>query len=380
MLKKILIAISGLIIGILICGYFVYFKSSLPIHTKPQAEKQVIGFLPYWLLDKAKTNYANDITTLTYFALNAGPDGHIVKLVNPQQEDPGWYALDSGKVNPFFSNARKNNIKLSLLISSGDADAINQLILKPSEHAHNLIADVSPIMKLYHFQDLNLDIEDTSPASAAAQMHFTEFVKAVNQQLQKNKLGTLTLEISPTDAIIPNLIDIKAVTPYTNTIVIMAYDYHSPVSFVTGPVAPINGAGTEDEYDVTTAVEETMQQTPPDKIILGMPLYGYEWESLSTAIHSAVIPGSGVLASDDRMESFLPSCASCSAFFDTSSQEEFIVYKDQDTGTYHQIYFPNQQSVAATINLAKQKELAGVALWALGYEGNNMLTPLTSYK
>jgi spore germination protein YaaH len=380
MLKKILFALAGLLLGILIGGYFIYVKPSIQTHIKQPVARQIIGFLPYWLLDKANTNEDNDISTLSYFALDVDGKGHIVKLANPQQEEPGWYALNSGKANSLFDNARKKKIKLSLVISSGDANAINQMVNKPTTNAVNLVNDVTPLMKQYHFQDLNLDIEDVSVASTTARAHFTQFVKAVRQQMNEKKLGTLTIEISPTDAIIPNLIDIKAVASYADSIVVMAYDYHSSVSFVTGPVAPLTGAGTDLEYDVTTAVEKTMQQVPSEKVILGMPLYGYEWETLSTAVRSAIIPGTGVIASNSRMESFVPSCTTCNTFFDTESQEEYVVYQDQTTGTYHQIFFPNEQSVLSTITLAKQKELGGVALWALGYEGNTMLAPLSSYK
>ncbi len=380
MIKKISIAVFGLIIGILIGVYFIYFQTQSPLPIKTAQPKQVIGFLPYWLLDKAKRSYAGEITTLTYFSLNAGKDGHIVKLASPQQDEPGWYALYSGKINPFFADARKNNIKLSLAVASGDPQAIDQMINKPTKNANNLITDIIPLMKKYHFQDLNLDIEDSATPSQAQQANFVQFIKTVKEQMDERKLGTLTIEITPTDVIIPSLINIQKVAPYVNNIVIMAYDYHSSVSAVTGAVAPLTGAGVDSEYDVTTAVEKALQMTPSEKIILGMPLYGYEWQTLSTAIHSAVIPGTALTASNNRMQSLLSSCTSCSVFFDNESQEEFVVYRDPSTETFHQFYFPTQQTVTSTINLANEKELNGVALWALGYEGSSMLSPLTNYK
>lgn len=379
MVKSLLISILGLVLGI-ISGIFIisHMNEILPKNTTQH--RQVVGFLPYWLLNQAQTDYSQDLTTLTYFALNVNGNGNIVKLINPQQEEPGWNALDSGKLTAFFNNAKKNHIKLSLLISSGDASAINQLMEKPQQHANALIKDVTPIMKQYGFNDLNLDIEYTTHASAAAQMHFTQFVQTVDQELNQQHLGTLTVEISPTDAIQPNLINLQAITPYVNTIILMAYDYHSTASFVTGPVAPVSGAGVDLEYDVTTAVEEALQAIPPNKLILGMPLYGYEWETLNTAIRSAIIPGSGVIASNNRMESFLPDCTTCSTYFDNESQEMYVVYRDSQTGTYHQIYFPDDQSVTADVTLANKENLVGVALWALGYEGDSMLSPLTAYK
>jgi len=379
MTKKIIIAFIGIIAGIAFGIYFIYFKTEEPLHAKASS-KQVIGFLPYWLLNKTQTDYSNDITTLTYFGLKVDGNGHIVKLTNPQEEDPGWHALSSGKLNPFFTSARENNIKLSLLISSGDVNAINQLLTNPMSHAENLVKDVTPIMKKYHFSDLNLDIEYTSQASDEAQIHFTQFVKTLKQLTTKQKLGTLTVEFSPIDVVTHQLINIQTLAPYTDTVVLMAYDYHSTVSSVSGPVAPLNGAGKSLEYDVSSAVAKTLQDIPSQKVVLGVPLYGYGWETLNTAIRSAVIPGSGVLASNNRMEAFLSSCATCSAFFDTSAEEEYVVYRDQSTGTFHQISFPTQQSMKAKVDFANKEQLGGLALWALGYEGNSILTPLTYYK
>lgn len=380
MLKKLLIPLTGLLCGILIGMYFISFKTTLHVHNKILTQKQVIGFLPYWLLDRAHTDYSDYITTLTYFGLSVDGNGHIIKLANAQEEDPGWNALSSGKLDPFFKNARENNIKLSLLIDSGDTNAINQLVANPIPHATTLVSDVAPIMKKYHFSDLNLDIEYTATGSAIMQTQFTQFVKSVKKQLTQKQLGSLTIEISPTDAIKRNLINTQAIAPFVDTVILMSYDYHSPTSYVTGPVAPLNGAGIDSEYDVTAAVVKSTQTIPANKMILGTPLYGYEWETLNTAVRSAVIPGTGGTASDKRAQTLLATCATCSAFFDNEAQEEYILYKDPQTNTYHQFFVPIQQSMKAKIDLANKQQLGGIALWALGYEGDTILSPLANYK
>jgi len=380
MMKNIAVAILGLLIGIVAGLAFINYQTNTHKNSNELPKKQIIGFLPYWLLEQAKNNYADSLTTLTYFGLNVDGDGHIIKQITPQQDDPGWYALNSGKLDPFLKNAKGNNIKLSLLISGGDAGAINTLVSNPAQHADTLISEIKPLMKQYGFNDLNLDIEYRVTSSSVTETHFTQFVEEIKQQLIKQKLGTLTIEISPNDVIKNNLINTKALASIIDTMILMAYDYHSQGSYVTGPVAPLSGAGVDSESDVTTAVEKALQTIPSGKLILGMPLYGYEWETLNTAVRSAVIPGTGALASDNRMESFVPSCATCSAFFDTEAQEEFIVYKDSDTGTIHQIYFPNQNSIKAKVDFSNKEKLGGVALWALGYEGDTMLHPLKNYK
>jgi len=79
------------------------------------------------------------------------------------------------------------------------------------------------------------------------------------------------------------------------------------------------------------------------------------------------------------MEDFITSCTTCSVSFDNEAQEKFVTYKGQATQTFYQIFFPNQQSVQAKVTYANQKQLGGVALWALGYESKSMLAPLSNY-
>ncbi len=387
MLKKLLIIIIGILVGFVFGLYIIFYTSILPLGNKNASkslinpiagQKKVIGFLPYWLLDKANTDYSKYITTLTYFGVRVGPDGKIQKLLTPQEEEPGWYALSSGKLDPFFNDALKNKISLSLLASSGNNDSIEALVQNPIQNARNFVTDVNPLIQKYKFSDINLDIEYTSQASAAARLGFTQFVSQVRKDL--NKSISLTVEITTTDVIKNHLIDPKAMGQIANNVVLMAYDYHSPSSFVTGPVAPLNGAGIMSEYDVLSAVENALAIIPAQKLVLGIPLYGYEWETLLPYPRAAVIPNTGVTASSDRVESLLVTCASCSATLDTYAQENYISFYDQASNDYHLIFFPDKNSTLAKLNLAGSFELKGVALWALGYEGKNIMEPLASFK
>src|SRR4051812_24854199 len=114
--------ISGLLIGLGI-GYFFFY---MPLFADNQtlervversvAPKQVIGFLPFWLLSKAQTDYSSYINTLTYFGLTVDSDGSVLKETAPGESEPGWYTLKSGKADPYLKSARDNGVKLSLLI------------------------------------------------------------------------------------------------------------------------------------------------------------------------------------------------------------------------------------------------------------------------
>lgn len=368
MIKKIVVLIFGLLLGILL-GYVIFFNL---LTTKPK----IIGFLPYWLLSKAKTDYSPRINTLTYFGLVIDTDGKILKLQNGKEEEPGWHALRTGKVDPFFDSFRKKNGSLSLLVFSGDEASISALLKSPTKHANNLINDIGPIMKKYNFSDLNIDIESVQTASDEAQFEFQQFIGEVKKGMEKNNLGTLTVEISPDSLIHKRLINISSIEKSVDHIVLMGYDYHYMGSYVTGPVAPLSGAGTISEYDTITALQIALHKVPPKKLILGIPLYGYEWETIRNNTRSATIPSSGLTASTNRVEKLLEKCQNCNTSEEMEAQEKYIVYKDTKTGTYHQIFFPDEKSTSAKMGLVNREKLGGVALWALGYEDSTILNGL----
>lgn len=381
MTQKLATIACGLVVGLLIGFFFVSNTPLLQAVSKQnKSAKQVIGFLPYWLIGKANSDYSHDISTLAYFSLALDDDGSIRKLSNPQEEDPGWYTLSSGKFDMFLSTAKADKTTLSLVVFSADEDVLGEVLSDPITHADNLTGDAISIMKKYGFTDLNLDMEYRGEASPSATAAFSRFLRQVKTRLAGEKKFTLTVEISPADLIRHGMTDLKSVGKIADHVILMTYDYSDAGSMVTEPVAPLNGAGVTREYDVQTAVQRALTAIPSSKIILGIPLYGYEWETIATASHSAVIPGTGEIASNRRIEDLLHTCASCSAHLDTDAEESYLVYKDVQTGTYHQITFPDQQAITAKITYALQEKLGGIALWALGYEGSTELTPFAAYK
>lgn len=344
-------------------------------------QNQVIGFLPYWLIAKADKDYSPYITTLTYFGLTIEADGHIQKYTDEDEieGEPGWVALSSGRADEILTDAKKDGKTLSLLIFRADNEAITELLSDPIEHAAALIEDVTPIMKAYGFRDLNIDIEHVGRATDDERQRFTTFLTRVKSGVKKNKLGTLTVEITGSDLIKQNLSNPKAIGAIADYVVIMAYDYHYAGSEVTGPVAPLGGGGDDAEYDTKIALQKALDIIPAEKIILGIPLYGYQWETIDDSPRSAVIPGTGQTASHRRVEEQLSSCTDCTVGIDKPAKEPYVIYHEDGDEVYDQIFYPDEASTQAKIDLANAKEIGGIALWALGYEGSGILEPLKEY-
>jgi spore germination protein len=387
MLQKTLIVWAGILAGIFLAYFLVTKTNTLNIGSKNSSvadvfkppQKTVIGFLPFWLIDKAQSDYSSYITQLSYFNVTIDDNGTIQKFTGPGQSDPGWHSLSTGKIDDYLAGAKSKGIELSLTVFSGNDKKIDKFLEDPTGSAQNLVNELSPVMSQYGFTDLNLDIEKVSEASPEARLKFTNFVSEVRRNLDKDI--SITVDIPPVAFVKDkNLSDPKTLAPLVDHVVLMDYDFHNPGSFVTGPVSPESGAGIVSEFDTESAAEAALTMVPAQKLILAVPLYGYSWETLNSSPRSAVLPGSAYSISSQLVDDLLARCASCSAEFDKTDGESHIIYKDTETGTYHQIFYPDKTSTQTKVDLAKSQNLGGMALWALGYEGGTILQPLAGYR
>ncbi len=386
MWKKGIFIVVSLCVGISLACLFILRGGSVEPTISPLSTIQslhvkrpeIIGFLPYWLLGKADKQYERFITDLTYFGLALKEDGSILTHTNPQELEPGFNTLKGDSLSAMLSDLSAKHVSSSLLIISGDDVVIRELLTDPVKHAETMMRDVLPIMKEKKFTDLNLDIETFMEASASDRGKFTEFVKTVKDILISSHAGTLTIDLIPIALVRPKLYDAAELGKLADRIVLMTYDYHYSGSVTSGAVAPIGGAGETIEYDVKTAVEEALKVLPKEKILLGVPLYGYQWETISEASESATIPGGSSTASVRRIAEKLRACTECITGIDPYSEEPYLIYKEGDV--YNQIYYEDETSMSKKIALAKKYELGGVALWALGYEDDTLLKPLEAYK
>ncbi|MBI2028996.1 glycoside hydrolase family 18 protein [Candidatus Gottesmanbacteria bacterium] len=336
-IKKIIIILFVLAFGLL-TGVIANRRVASPDETielinNPltlKSRKNIIGFMPFWLLANTKQSYKPYLTTFAYYALVINADGTIQKKVNDIEEEPGWTTFKKEELQQKLSQAKRDGLKTSLLIFTVDEDDIFELVQNPQISAQNFLADIIPIMKEYKFDDLNMDIESFVKTSSENQIKYASFLREVKKGMDENKLGTLTIDITPESLIKSRLTKAEYLVDIADYIVLMGYDFHFIYSQVTGPVAPIGGGRTIDEFDVINAVEIALQSIPQQKLILGIPLYGYEWDTIESNPRSAVIPFSGKTASTRRVEEILADCNNCTKSQDTTAQQPYLVNAEKN--------------------------------------------------
>ncbi|MBI3887861.1 hypothetical protein HY310_02225 [Candidatus Microgenomates bacterium] len=304
-------------------------KEAPPPKTGTNPQQQVIGFYPYWNLNQINEDSFKNLTSVYYFAISVNQDGTFDK------NDLGWIRLSSDSFNKLRNLASTNHVRFGVTI-------INPVPNKTSS------SSVVSLMKTYDFTDLNLDLEN----AAISNEYITNLTTSVKKELPEAKISVDLLS----DAA-------SKINPNVDNIIIMAYDYNRLNAISAGPVSP--------QPQVLKSVEEFLDRVPPEKLILGVPLYGYEWPTLDAAKNSYVISSSRgpELSTYKRSLKTIKENAIV-VDFDDQTKSPWFSYYDETSATWRQVWFENERSLNYKMKIITDYNLAGTAIFALGYEGS----------
>ncbi len=149
--------------------------------------------------------------------------------------------------------------------------------------------------------------------------------------------------------------DYAAIGQAADQVRLMGYDYHWATS-APGPIAPVGWIRDVLRYAKT--------QIPASKIILGIPLYGYDW----SGGHGTAI--SWLQALRLSRQYHVP------PRYNVTSQAPWFSYTDR-AGHKHTVWFENGASSRAKFDLAQGAGIAGVYLWMYGYEDSGTWSALS---
>lgn len=335
----------------------------------------VYGFLPYWKLNKSKYIQTSNLTDIAYFALTIEADGSIRKYGKDGIIDPGWNQWEnSSDWQNLVKRARADGTRLSLTIISHEDDNTREFLNCRKCWDVTLVELISE-MKKQGVTNLNVDFELVKPdAEESLSLKYSQFVNFLNTNLDK-EFGDSYVVVStlPDSMYKPRLTDAKSLENAADALFIMAYDFHRPTSDNAGPVAPIGGIDTHYEYDVSTMLNDYLKEVEPEKLILGVPYYGYNWLVSSRNANAQRIPGNDYLGYsvsqtyENIMEVKLEN--NLQEIWDVVAKVPYLTYVNAEKQTLRQVYFENYDSLSIKYKIAKNKNLAGVGIWALGYDG-----------
>ena len=332
--------LAVVLVGAVLVGLtMVNLGGSTPRHTL------VVASMPYWNISHGTTavlGHQNDVTEVSPWMYGLSSSGQI-----DTQYAPGQAASVADEIGRLRA-AGKLIVPSIANITGGKWSyaPVGRMLHSPRLMAAQVAAIVA-LAQRHHYAGIDLDYENLH---AGDRQMFTTFVTRLAHALHaRGKVLSVAVFAKTTNAgTDPRNVaqDYAAIGRVADQVRLMAYDYHWGTS-PPGPVAPISWVRAVLRYAKT--------QIPASKIILGVPLYGYNW----VGDHGIGISWLQALRLSRQYHA--------TPHYDRASQTPWFRYRDA-AGHEHTVWFENAASSRAKFDAAQGAQIGGVYLWMYGYE------------
>lgn len=353
----------------------LYYYFLRLLHPHANLKKEIMGFLPYWRIADIQYIRPELVSEINYFSLYVDKDGNIIKTIDTKPE-PGWQNWQSGKVRDLIARTQIQGGKFSLTFAAHKNQLIEN-ILDNKKAQQNLADNIITEITTNHLDAINIDFEYLGEPDKIYQQKFTEFIKTLSKNIHsKSPQIKIYVSIAPLSARGQSLFGFSGLNPFVDKYIGMSYDYYGAGSDIAGPTAPMKGF-KENKYffDVTTTYKDYLRYIPKNKINMGVPYYGWDWAVQDgKKIQSKTFPDS-----DPQNYSAVISYARAredknlvpqNCQWDDYALQPWCWYTDTKTAIDHQVWFENNKSLTIKFDFAKNQNLAGIAIWTLGFDKN----------
>ncbi|MDP3973242.1 MAG: glycosyl hydrolase family 18 protein [Candidatus Daviesbacteria bacterium] len=337
-------------------------------------KKEVMGFLPYWVLDKIEDIDIKVLSSVSFFGLEVDGAGNIIKTDAEGKVTTPWFYFQNGpRFEKFIQKAKNDRIKVYLTLKCFNQDNIVKLVTSP-EARSKFIENALYLMNSKSLDGINLDFEYIGTPSKNVIDGFSLLVIDLNKEMKRQyPQAQLTIDTFIDAASNARIHDIPVLAQHADSLIIMGYDFSTPNSQQAGPVAPMEGG-----YSIFNFMSAYLEKAPAEKLILAVPYYGYDWP-VTSASKNGVVLGS---TADVRIRTYAEiagATANSQINWDENSQTPWFSYSD--SGQTRVAHFENTRSLGIKYDFVNDKALGGVAIWALGFDGlRNDLAQLLSDK
>ena len=191
---------------------------------------------------------------------------------------------------------------------------------------------------------INLDFERITEDCGE---HYAQFVRELSVQC---RLNNLTFSI---DNYVPfnfnEYLRRDVQGKVADYVIIMGYDEHWHGSGDPGSVASLG-------Y-VSNGIDKTLESVPKEKVVNALPFYSILWKT------------EGAKVTDDYLtlnntQDFLSRIGQ-EGVWDEETQQLYVEWTSGNTK--YQLWAETEDSIMVKLNVMRAKEIAGVAVWRLGY-------------
>lgn len=329
-----------------------YDRTNKLVHTDTDAttpscflKKTVYGWHPHWKGTAYRSYDFAMLSTVSYFSYEVDPKTGSYKTLNQ------WRETD------LVDLAHEQGTQVDLTATLFGASNHRTFFGNPQAVA-TFCDSIVAVLQAKDGDGICIDFEGL-PGSERD--NFTALIRQLKQKMrQQLKDAELTVVLYAVDW--NKVFDIAQLKTVADRFVIMAYDYHWASAKTAGPVAPLSNSEEWGDFSVKSSIDYYLKAgASRDKLLVGVPYYGYKWPVKSENVPSAATEtGKAVLLSD---------AAQYSAGTETWDSASTSPYRALTLeGGPEQLWMDDAKSLRKKYKLVYDEELAGIGIWALGYD------------
>lgn len=326
---------------------------------------EVMGFAPFWTINKLDNVDFDTLTTFAYFGVPVTSDGTL------DRDDYGYTVFTSKRATEVFKKAHQHGTRVVLTVTQMENDTIDAILSDPQTQDIAVEQTVNEVIER-GIDGVNIDFEYVGNPGKEKRDAFSRFVRTMTEKMHERLPGSrVTVSVYASSASSPKLYDIKAIADGSDGIFMMAYDFAVAGSEQATPTAPLYGKKEgKYAYDIATSVEDFLKLMPAEKLILGVPYYGYNYMVYEPKVKGATRPRSSWRGKSTAQtyESALNNNKVTKTGWDEVGQVGWQAYYVEETDTWRMIFLDDSKSLGIKYDYAKSKGLGGVGMWALGFD------------
>ena len=347
-------------------GFYGYVESKYLSEIREQKLEPVTDvpeMEPQFRKVDGRASIAWNVTS--YKESNDSIDGMLVGTKGIKVLAPTWFTLvsDDGEVNckassSYVKKAHKQGMQVWGVLDNfqNDQGIVCSAFLETLESRSGVIDEVISKAKDYKLDGINVDIEGLGETHGE---DFVEFVREISIACRRAGLIISINNYVPYN--FNDYYDLLEQGTFADYIIIMGYDEHFAGSEEAGSVASIGYV----EY----GIQEALKEVPADRLINAIPFYTRGWTTKGTSVSSVVL---------DMVEAktFVEEHKMKEEWNSTAGQ----YYAEKKSGKkLYQIWREDKKSVETKLEVMEKYGLAGVAVWRLGLETNDVWDEIEDY-
>ena len=242
------------------------------------------------------------------------------------------------------SNVRMQGVIHNLMYKEpGDSAQTVEIALANAERRQALVESILDLVRAYHLDGINLDLEDLYPKDQRLLNIFLELLHGELHEIGADLTVCLPLKMEDEEG----EFDYASIGDIADTVVIMMYNEHGWPGSGPGPVSSSTW--------MRRVLEGVLPVIPAKKILAAVGLFGFDFNLTKETVQYL-----SYMQARERMKYYR-----AQAEYDSTAQSWKFTYTDEN-GDQHEVWYDDGTSIVERAKIADEYGIQELALWRLG--------------